>query len=335
MTHICFPKKGPETPIFIVFFGCALSGPRCQKREILKSQQEKWKKLTDNWTANFWCFCCFWGGFCFSIFFSLFFLFLCFWPPHLALNPPYFFFLVFFFACFVFFNTKNLVFPPEKGIFCLFSVFLFLSPLAFFGLPVFLFLCLCFLFSSFLSFVFLVFPFCFLLVPCFCLFLSFFFLLCFFHGIKILNCKFCLHQYFLFFWFPVFFFSRSFFLSLLFPDFTLWFLLSIKVFDFQTNNLKKKKHFLVKKGVATKRVFFINLCFGKCQKLSFFLPFFWQFLGDVQKNYKSRYFSTFWRAKNWKKWPFLIVTNWATLIVTNWATFAQLKKRQRGPAGNY
>ena len=46
--HLLSKKKGPETPIFIVFFGCALSGPRCQKREILKSQQEKWKNLTDN-----------------------------------------------------------------------------------------------------------------------------------------------------------------------------------------------------------------------------------------------------------------------------------------------
>ena len=41
-------KRGPETPIFIVFFGRALFGPRCQKREILKSHQEKWKILTDN-----------------------------------------------------------------------------------------------------------------------------------------------------------------------------------------------------------------------------------------------------------------------------------------------
>ena len=67
------------------------------------------------------------------------------------------------------------------------------------------------------------------------------------------------------------------------------FLFNIKVFDFQTNNLKKKKknkkknNFLVNRGVATKR-FFINLCFGKCEKLSFFwCPFFGQILGDVQK----------------------------------------------------
>ena len=62
-------KKGPETPIFIVFFGCAFSGPRCQETEILKNQQEKWKHLTDNWKANFWVFLLFY------LFFFLFFLF--------------------------------------------------------------------------------------------------------------------------------------------------------------------------------------------------------------------------------------------------------------------
>ena len=32
-----------ETPIFIVFFGCALFGPSCQKREILDTHQKKGK----------------------------------------------------------------------------------------------------------------------------------------------------------------------------------------------------------------------------------------------------------------------------------------------------
>ena len=55
-------------------------------------------------------------------------------PPHLALNPPYFFVLVFFvfvfffaFLCFVFLIDKKPVFPPKKGIFCLFSVSPFVS----------------------------------------------------------------------------------------------------------------------------------------------------------------------------------------------------------------
>ena len=43
-----FSKKWvAETPIFIVFFGCTLFGPSCQKREILDAHQKK-KKLTDN-----------------------------------------------------------------------------------------------------------------------------------------------------------------------------------------------------------------------------------------------------------------------------------------------
>ena len=141
---------------------------------------------------------------------------------------------------FFFYTTKKPCFPPERGIFCLFSVFLFLSPLAFFGLPLFLFLFLClslFFFSFFLPSCRSFFAFFWFLV-----FVSFFLSLSsllFFHernNIKILNCKFCLHQYFSFFGFLSFFVSSSFFLSLLFPDFKLCFLFIIMVFDFQTNN---------------------------------------------------------------------------------------------------
>ena len=100
-------------------------------------------------------------------------------PPHLALNPPFLFCC---FCCFVFFGgffgcliqKKTLFFPPEKGIFCLFSVFLFLSPLALLGLPLFLFLFLCLSFFFFSFFLPSCLCFCFLLVPCFSLFLSFF-----------------------------------------------------------------------------------------------------------------------------------------------------------------
>ena len=220
-------------------------------------------------------------------------------------------------------------------------MFLFLSPLAFFGFPLFLFLFLCLsLSSSFLSFFLLVFPFCFLLVPCFCLFLSFSFFFAFFHernNIKILNCKFCLHQMFsLFFGFLSFFVSSSFFLSLLFPDFKLCFCSTSRFLISKQTTLTKKTFFLLKRGVATKRFFVINLCFGKCQKLSFFFGhFFGNFWLMFKKHYKHRHFSTFLKAKHWKKWPFLIVTNWATLIVTNWATFVQLKNGQRGPVSNY
>ena len=194
-------KKRLETPILKVFWGWALFGARCQNREMLKSHPKK-KNLTDNWKAILWYFCCFLGG-------LLFFFFL---STSLGLKPSLFVFVVLLF-CFLFFfwffKYKKPCFPPRKGhLLFIFSVSLSISPLAFFGLPLFLFLFVClslFFFSFFLPSCL---SFCFRLVPCFCLFL-FFFLLCFsFHernNIKILNCKLCLHQYFLFFWFPVFF----------------------------------------------------------------------------------------------------------------------------------
>ena len=266
---------------------------KVSKREILKNHPNRKEKLTDNWKANFFVFLLLFLG----LLFFLFFVFL--GPPHLALNPPFSFvffcFFCFFFGgfkgqvrwpegatslgpkpsflcfCFVWFFVlffgllliqKKPCFPPEKGIFCLFSVFLFLSPLAFFGLPLFLFLFLClslffsFFLSSFLSFLFAFFWF--LVFVSFFLFLSSLLLFHERNNIKILNCKFCLHQYFLFFGFLSFFVSSSFLLSLLFPDFKLCFLFNIKVFDFQTSNLKNKKQ-MVKRGVATKR-FFLSTC---------------------------------------------------------------------------
>ena len=168
-------------------------------------------------------------------------------PPHLPLNPPYLFLLFsclvfcFLFCLFGFFIQKNPCFPPEKGHFLyIFSVCLSFSSLSLSwppSLSVSLSLSLSFLLfflSSFLSFLF---AFFWLLVfVSFFLFLSSLLLFHERNNIKILNCKFCLHQYFLFFWFPVFFVSSSFFLSLLFPDFKLCFLFNIKVFNFQTNN---------------------------------------------------------------------------------------------------
>ena len=55
--------KLPETPIFIVFFGCALFGPRCQKSKLWKASKKKGKtwliteKLFFGIFAVF--FCCF------------------------------------------------------------------------------------------------------------------------------------------------------------------------------------------------------------------------------------------------------------------------------------
>ena len=43
--YLLSKRKGPETPIFIVFFGCALFGPSCQKREILDTHPKR-KKIS-------------------------------------------------------------------------------------------------------------------------------------------------------------------------------------------------------------------------------------------------------------------------------------------------
>ena len=261
-------------------------------------------------------------------------------------KPSLFIFVVFvvlFFFGFVFWllNTeKNLVFPPEQGIFCLFSVFLFLSPLALFWAS--LFFCFSFsvsLFSSFLSFFLLVFVFAFLW---FLVFVPFLFLslssLLFFHernNIKILNCKFFFLKSFLFFWFSVFFSFKFLFLIFALSWFYVMFSVQHKGFWFQNKELKKK-HFLVKRGVATKRGFLSTCVLQNVKSYRFFWGhFFGNFWLMFKKHYKNRYFSTFLKAKKWKQWPFLIVTNWATLIVTNWATFVQLKNGQRGPVSNY
>ena len=127
VTHNFFPKKIGWSLYFYSVFGCAFSGPRCQKRQFLDTLSKKKKILTDNWKALFLVFLCFllflslfWlFGFFFVFFlFSCFFVFLCFvffggfkgqarWPkgpPHLALNPPYSFVFVFLLFFFVFFG---------------------------------------------------------------------------------------------------------------------------------------------------------------------------------------------------------------------------------------
>ena len=200
-----FQKKIGWNPYFYSVFGCAFSGPRCQKRQFLDTLSKK-KFLTDNWKAHFLVFLCFLlflSLFCFFWFFCVVscFVFLCFfvfcffggfkgqarWPkgaPHLALNPPYFLFVFFVFVffsllCFLCFlnRQKKPVFPPRKGHF----LFIFYVSLSFslnlFGPPPFsvslslslAFSCL----SSFLSFFFAFFW--------FLVFVSFscFFLLCF------------------------------------------------------------------------------------------------------------------------------------------------------------
>ena len=46
--YVFSKKKFAETPIFIVFFGCAFFGPSCQEREILDTHPKKKKIFTDN-----------------------------------------------------------------------------------------------------------------------------------------------------------------------------------------------------------------------------------------------------------------------------------------------
>ena len=46
--HLLSKIKGPETPICIVFLGCAFFGPSCQKREILDTHPKKKNIFTDN-----------------------------------------------------------------------------------------------------------------------------------------------------------------------------------------------------------------------------------------------------------------------------------------------
>ena len=248
-------------------------------------------------------------------------------------KPSLFVFVVFLFRFlfFGFFNTKkNLVFPLEKGIFCWFSVFVFLSPLAFFGLPLFLFLFLClslfffFFLYSFLSF-FLAF-FWFLVFVSFFRFLSS--LLFFMKGTtsKYSIASFLLINIFSFFGFLSLFVSSSFFLCWLFPDFRLCFLFNIKVFGFKTNNLKKKNRNFWSKGGLQQNGFFISTCVLQNVKSYRF----WGFLfcanfGWCSKNTIKIVFPHIFKSKTLKKkWPFLVVTNWATLIVTKWATFVPL-----------
>ena len=121
--RITFFQKNRLKPLFYSVFGCAFSGPSCQKRQFLDTHPKKNKILTDNWKALFLVFLCFFTVSFFLFWFFVFvffcfffcFLFLCFFffggfkgqvrwpegPPHLALNPPYFLFVFLFFCWFL------------------------------------------------------------------------------------------------------------------------------------------------------------------------------------------------------------------------------------------
>ena len=162
-------------------------------------------------------------------------------------------------------------------------MFLFLPPLTFFGLPLFLFLFLCLSVVLFLFFL----PSCLSFWLSFCfLFLSLSFLfflhcLCFMKRKNMKNIQLQLFflEYFLFllvsclaFLFQIPFSYLCFFLILSYV-----FLFNINVFLVsKRTNWKAQKN--KKTQLQTKTGFFMNLCFAKCQKLSsFFASFFAKF----------------------------------------------------------
>ena len=167
--YLLSKKKGPETPFYSVF-GVSAFWAKVSKKGNFEKPPKKRKigLITEKLFLGIFFVLFFFGGasffpvflFVFFVFFGVFFGGFkgqVRWPegpPHLALNPPFLFLLFFVLFCFFwFFNTKKTLFFLRKGHFCLFSVFLFLSPLAFFGLPLFQFLFVClsvFFFSFFL-----------------------------------------------------------------------------------------------------------------------------------------------------------------------------------------
>ena len=100
---------------------------------------------------------------------------------------------------------------------------------------------------------------------------------------------------------------------------------------------KKKNTFFQKKGGCNITVFFMNLCFAKCEKLSFFvLAIFWAFFGCFSKNtINIGILAHFSKQKITKKrhfWKLLSGPSWKLLSGPSWL---RLKKRQLGPDNNF
>ena len=340
VTHNCFfPKMPCWNPYFIVFWGCALSGPSCQKGIF---GQPRWL-ITEK--RLFWHFCVFlhvlylfflflfFGGlfffvlflaslrpksslflFCFCFVFLLFFL----WATSLGPKPSLFLFcfvLFLFLFSFPFFASKRqkTCRPPRKGHLLFIFECLPLFLLSLFWPPPFSISLSLSLSCSILSFFLLVFLFCFLFVPYFSLFLSLSFFFAFVswkeqhQSIKLL--LFFL-KYFLFFGVSCLGVSvQSLFLSLFFPDFKLCFLFNINVFGFKKQSWKTP--IFGQKGGCNKTVFLWTCVLQNVKSDRLFCPIFCPILVDVQKHYKNRYFSTFLKAKQAKKLPFWGVIIWA------------------------
>ena len=133
--YLFFKKCLAETPIFIVFFGCALFGQVVKKGNFGHPPKTK-RNLIDNWKARSFGIFYFVFLFFFVLFFC-FFIFLVFLGPKPSLFIIFCFFVLFFPFLSLLLNTKTLFFSPRKGHFLFIFECLPLFLLSFFGIPLF------------------------------------------------------------------------------------------------------------------------------------------------------------------------------------------------------
>ena len=201
-------------------------------------------------------------------------------PPHLALNPPYFWFGVFLFCFFpfpFFASIQKYVFPPRNGHFCVFLSVSLCFSLAFFFPPPFSIEILClslllFFLSSFLSFFFAFF--------CCLVFVSLFpFLSSLLLFMKRTTSKYSITKLFFINRLSYFGFLSCFLIEIpfsclcSFTDFKLCFLFNINVFGFKKHKFKNT-NFWSRGGLQQNVFCFMNLWFAKCESYRFFFAFF-------------------------------------------------------------
>ena len=218
-------------------------------------------------------------------------------------------------------------------------MFLFLSPSTFFGLPLvqFLFFSLSLSLScSFLSFFLLVFL-------CLLSFGSFFFSLSHFSFFfafvfwkeqhEILKLQFICSSIFSLFMVSclVSLFQIPFSYLCFFSWYSVMLFVEHQYFWFQKRSWKTP--ILGQKGSCNKTGFFNNLCFEKCEKLSFF-PFFGPNFGWCSKSTVKIGISAYFQKKKRKKWPFCRVTIWAKLGLLSGPSLLQHQNGQLGPDNN-
>ena len=218
-------------------------------------------------------------------------------------------------------------------------MFPFLSPLTFFGLPLFhfLFLCLSVLLLSFF-------------LPSCLSFLAFFFFLVFVSFFYSIFCAFVswkeqhenIKLEFLFFikMFSFLGFLSCFLFEISFPYLCFFLILSYVFCSTSlflvSKNPSWKTHFF-KKGGLQHNGFFYEPVFCKMWKvIVFFWQFFWQFFGCFSKNTikigSLAHFSKQKITKKWHFWKLLSGPSWKLLSGPSWL---RLKKRQLGPDNNF